>query len=159
MTLTKISRSAGYKIEFIRTYDTFLECFVENDSGETVKMDFAHDTPYRSKPTVQHAPYTMSIDNLLDIACNKLSALFDRAEPKDFVDVYFVCRDFMSLAELIESTRQKHVGIDNYWLAQAFERVRQVNFLPRMIKPLELEVLRSFFLEEASRLIDNIDPA
>ncbi|MCS7222925.1 MAG: hypothetical protein N0A15_16795, partial [Anaerolineae bacterium] len=43
---------------------------------------------YLSQPEVQER-YVCSDSSA--IACNKLSALFDRAEPKDFVDVYFVC--------------------------------------------------------------------
>jgi hypothetical protein len=58
-----------------------------------------------------------------DSAYNKLSALFDRAEPKDFVDVYFICQEVMPFARLIGLARQKHVGIDDYWLAVALRRI------------------------------------
>lgn len=156
--LHDIARKENASLSFTRTYDTFLECFVENEAGEKVKMDFAQDSPFRLQPTEHNAKYAMAIDNQVDIACNKLSALFDRAEPKDFVDVYFISQDVMSFEQLVDKTRQKHLGIDDYWLAVALERVRQVTFLPRMIKPLELSDMQGFFEQEAIKLMDNIDP-
>lgn len=97
------------------------------------------------------------MDNLTDIACNKLSALFDRAEPKDFVDVYFICQEVFPFQQLTELARQKHVGLDDYWLAVALRRVETVELLPRMIKPLALEDLKTFFLDWARTLMEDID--
>lgn len=99
----------------------------------------------------------LQVENLVDIACNKLSALFDRAEPKDFVDVYFICQDIMPFDELVDKTKQKHLGLDDYWLAVALQRVKQVEILPRMIKPLSLDDLKNFFLEQTRKLMVRID--
>jgi hypothetical protein len=55
--------------------------------------------------------------------------------------------------ELTERARQKHVGLDAYWLAQACARVREVQLLPRLIKPVTLDELRAFFEEQARRLM------
>ena len=33
-----------------RTPDTFLQCFLENDEGERIQLDFAQDSPYRLEP-------------------------------------------------------------------------------------------------------------
>ena len=120
-------------------------------------MDFAQDSPYRLQPTLLDTEYNVYVDNATDIACNKLSALFDRAEPKDFVDVFFVCQELMPFAELEELTRQKHVGIDDYWLSVAMQRISQVGILPRMIKPLDLDELQAFFLSLAQEIIGRID--
>ena len=53
----------------------------------------------------------------------------------------------------MEQTRNKHVGIDDYWLAVALQRVTQVEFLPRLIKPVTIEQLQTFFLEQAKQLM------
>lgn len=120
-------------------------------------MDFAQDSPYRLQPTLLDIEYDVYVDNATDIACNKLSALFDRAEPKDFVDVFFVCQELMPFTELEELARQKHVGIDDYWLSVAMQRISQVDILPRMIKPLDLDELQVFFLSLAQEIIGRID--
>jgi predicted nucleotidyltransferase component of viral defense system len=155
--LQDIAKDLNAQVSFTRTLGSFLECFFEGDSGERVKMDFAQDSPYRLQPTLLDTEYNVYVDNATDIACNKLSALFDRAEPKDFVDVFFVCQELMPFAELEELTRQKHVGIDDYWLSVAMQRISQVGILPRMIKPLDLDELQTFFLSLAQEIIGRID--
>jgi hypothetical protein len=144
-------------LEFSRTFNTFIECFITGADNEPVKVDFAQDTPYRLRPTQPNDSYSIQIDSALDIAANKLAALFDRAAEKDFVDVFFVHRELIDFAELLPLAREKQVGMDNYWLAIAFQRVRQVKLLPRMIKPLVLADLQEFFLQLAQDLMTGID--
>jgi predicted nucleotidyltransferase component of viral defense system len=151
-----IAQQLDLEITFTRTLDTFLECFLRSPNGERIEMDFAQDTPYRLEPTHFDSTLHITVDNLTDIACNKLSALFDRAEPKDFVDVYFLCQEKFSFEHLTELARKKHLGIDDYWLAMALRRVELIEFLPRMIKPLSLKELKDFFLEQAKKLMDGI---
>jgi predicted nucleotidyltransferase component of viral defense system len=154
--MREIAQQLGVEITFTRTLDTFLECFLRSPDGERVQMDFAQDTPYRLEPTRVDDTLHIVVDNLTDIACNKLSALFDRAEPKDFVDVYFLCQEAFSFEHLVALTRQKHLGIDDYWLAVALRRAENVEFLPRMIKPLSIEELKAFFLGRAGELMKGI---
>ncbi len=93
---------------------------------------------------------------MTDIACNKLSALFDRAEPKDFVDVYFLCQELFSFEQLLTLAKQKHIGLDDYWLAIALRRVEGIELLPRMIKPVSIDQLKEFFLNKAKGLMENL---
>ncbi len=90
-----IAARLGAQVTFTRTLGTFLECFIRPPGGDRVELDFAQDNPYRLEPARYHAELGIHIDNPTDIACNKLSALFDRVEPKDFVDVYFVAREMI----------------------------------------------------------------
>jgi predicted nucleotidyltransferase component of viral defense system len=159
-TMQEITRRLGLQVEFTRVLDTFMEVFVASSSGERVEFDFAQDSPYRLEPVRKDPELGIRVDNLTDIACNKLSALFDRAEPKDFVDVYFVVRETMPFDQLLSLARLKHVGIDDYWLAVALARVDTVAVLPRMVKTVTLAELRAFFLARARELMDqaNIPP-
>lgn len=100
----------------------------------------------------------MQVERLTDIACNKLSALFDRAEPKDFVDVFFICQEVMPFDELVEKDREKHPGMDDYWLAVALQRVEQIELLPRMVKAVDIDEMKRFFLGQATKLMEKIDP-
>ena len=153
-TMQEIAHRLGLEITFTRTLGTFLEAFVISPDGERVEFDFAQDSPYRLEPTRFDPQLQLAVDNPTDIACNKLSALFDRAEPKDFVDVYFIVREFLPFEQLVALARQKHVGMDDYWLAMALAQVEQVSVLPRMVKPLSLDELKAFFLARAKELMD-----
>jgi predicted nucleotidyltransferase component of viral defense system len=151
-TLEEIARTEGGSLEFARTYPRFLQCFLRQPGGEEVKMDFAVDSPYRLEP-VRPTEYGIAVDGPLDIACNKLSALFDRAAGKDFVDVWFVHREVIPFAELLPKARQKHVGMEDYWLAQSFARARRVAVWPRMLKPLDVDEMVRFFGELSDAII------
>ncbi|MBM3144981.1 MAG: nucleotidyl transferase AbiEii/AbiGii toxin family protein [Chloroflexi bacterium] len=153
-SLEDIAHQINAQVSFIRILGTFIQCFFQNADGERVQIDFAQDSPYRLEPVRLDKEMGIQVENLVDIASNKLSALFDRAEPKDFVDIYFICQNFFPFDELVEKTRQKHLGLDDYWLAIALQRVEQVEILPRMIKPITLEELKIFFLNQAKRLMD-----
>jgi predicted nucleotidyltransferase component of viral defense system len=156
-TMQKIASRLGLEITFTRMLGTFLEAFIISPDGERVEFDFAQDSPYRLEPTRLDQDLDIWVDNPTDIACNKLSTLFDRAEPKDFVDVYFVVREFLPFDQLVRLARQKHVGMDDYWLAVALAQVERVRILPQMVKPLSLDELNTFFLARAKELMDQAD--
>jgi len=155
--LEEISQQINAQVNFTRTLGTFLQCFFQNAAGDRVQIDFAQDSPYRLEPVHLDEDMGIQVENLIDIACNKLSALFDRAAPKDFVDIYFICQNVLTFDELVEKTRKKHLGLDDYWLAVALQRVDQIEILPRMIKPITLEELKHFFLDQVRRLMSKID--
>ncbi len=158
-TMQEIASRLGLEVTFTRTLGTFLEAFVTSPDGERVEFDFAQDSPYRLEPTRLDPELGLWVDSLEDIACNKLSALFGRAEPKDFVDVYFVVQEVLPFDRLVALARRKHVGMDDYWLAMALAQVEQVAVLPRMVKPVSLDELTAFFLARAKELMDQASAA
>ena len=153
--MKELANDLGASISFTRTLEHFLECFLVSAAGERLEMDFALDSPYRLKPKELRQEIGLWVDNSLDISCNKLSALFDRAEPKDFVDIYFIHQELFSLEELLPKAKDKHVGLDNYWLAQAFARVAEVKILPRLIKAVTIEQLSKFFTKQIPWLMQS----
>ena len=144
--------AAGFGIEIVRRFPTFAELRVAG-AGEVLKIDLAEDTPFRLAPVDPGRAEGVDLDSLEDIAANKLAALFGRAEPKDFVDTFFLAKERLPLAELVEQARKKHIGMDDYWFAQAYARVRTVSLLPRMIRSVDLHEMKTFFLAEADRLM------
>lgn len=154
--LEQIALQLDAGLEFSRTFNTFIECFITSPNGERVKLDFAQDTPFRLSPTTLATEYGLQVDGAVDIASNKLAALFGRAAAKDFVDVYFIHHEMMPFHELLPWARNKHVGMDDYWLAISLRRVKTVEILPRMIKPLPIPTLQAFFLGLADDLMTDI---
>jgi len=141
------------RFRITRSFDAFAECLAEFQD-EVVKIDFAYDSPYRLQEIVYQAEFGVFSDNFIDIACNKLSALFDRFESKDFVDIYFIHKKKIPLDELIPLSQQKHIGLDEYWLARAMFSVQDIVFLPRMIKSVSISELQEFFLQYARKLVE-----
>ncbi len=143
-------------VEARRTFNTFVEIIVTSADGENVMLHFAQDSPYRIKPVVFNQEYGVFMDNLLDLSCNKFSALFDRHDMKDFVDIYFIDKEIMRFEEVYQHARKKHVGMEDYWLSQALRYVNDLSILPRMIKPVDLEEMRDFFNKKISSLMSGL---
>lgn len=150
--LGEIASEVQGTLRIARQFENFIEAFVESSSQESVKLDFALDSPYRLRP-IEPSGYGVRVDNPLDIACNKLSALFERAAAKDFIDIYFIIQELFSFDVLLEQAQKKHVGLDRYWLAIAFQQVERIERWPVLKRPCDIDRLRSFFLEKARTLL------
>jgi predicted nucleotidyltransferase component of viral defense system len=151
--LEQIAQQTGARIEIRRQFKTFLEIFLHGQDGEVLKCDFAETSPYRLQPKARSEEFGIFLDSALDISCNKLSALFDRSATKDFVDVYFIDREMFKFSELLENAKQKHIGLDDYWLAISLLKAEELDPLPRMIKPVTIDELKNFFLAQARILM------
>lgn len=155
--LKELAAGLSASLEIRRSFDTFTEALITSAAGELIILHFAEDAPYRFKPLIFNVEFQIYIDNLLDIACNKFSALFDRHEMKDFVDIYFIDKEAVRFEEVYAQAKTKHIGIDSYWLAQALRYINDLTLLPKMIKPLELEELRNFFNQKIEIIIEQIE--
>ena len=151
--LEKICQNLNADIEINRRYKTFLNCTLTSEENEHVKIDFAQDVPFRLQPLVYKEEFGIYIDNSLDVACNKFSALFDRAETKDFVDIFWIDKTLFTFDEIYENAKKKHVGLDDYWLAISLQKVNLVEELPRMVVSLTIEELKEFFNNKVENLM------
>jgi predicted nucleotidyltransferase component of viral defense system len=141
-------------IAYRRLYDRRI--FFLKKKEEELKMEFTlYPFPQLHEPEPRDG---VPVDSLLDIAANKLMALVDRIEAKDFVDLYFIVKEkgitFVELCELVKKKFQ--FTIDPVALGSEFAKVRTLKYLPRMVKSLTLLDLKQFYGDEAKRLTENI---
>jgi len=151
--LEDIKKKLSASIKVRRTFNTFTEIIVTKNKEEPVLLHFAQDSPYRLKPTIFNKEYGIFVDNILDIACNKFSALFDRHDMKDFVDIYFIDKEKMKFEEIYKNAKKKHLGLDDYWLSLSLKYINDLTILPRMIKPVSVKELQNFFNEKIKFLM------
>lgn len=98
------------------------------------------------------------VDALENIGANKITAIFGRTDAKDFVDLYFILQSGCAFETLLRMAQQKDTGLSEFYLAGMMRRVSQLTRLPKMVKPLDLEVLQKFFLQLADDLLLSIKP-
>jgi len=142
-------RKEGLKVERLRGFQSFVELSVSSDSDSSV-IHFALDSPFRfEQPSTSKEIPGIKIDSLIDIATNKLLALFGRAALRDFIDVYFLIQEHFSKNELIEKAAQKDPGFDLYWLGVAMGRVdgfsEDAPDLHLLTRPCPMSELKEFF--------------
>jgi len=139
--------SFTFTSEFQQAVYIFLLKF---NNAETLKVDFGY-YPYKQieKP---HELNGIKTDSLKDIAVNKFLTITQRTTAKDFVDLYFLLEKF-TVWDLIEGVRMKfRMQLESFTLASDFLKVEDFDYLPRMIKPLKIDELKSYFRQKAKEI-------
>ncbi len=151
----KVRKALGMtEARYRRAYDRRM-FFFPIASGE-LKIEFTY---YPFAPI--HQPDDregLRVDSLEDIAANKLMALIDRVEPKDFVDLFFILKETeITVSKLRELLAKKfHLQLEAMTLGSEFSKVRSIEALPKMIKPLSITMLKQFFSDRARELASDI---
>lgn len=140
------------KFDYEKLYDR--NQFYYKIDKEELKLEFTR-YPFRQ---LNEAMEWMGIkvDSLKDIAANKLMAMLDRFDPKDFADLYFLLQEF-KLAEVKKDAEKKFgIKIDDLFLGSELAKVKRVEALPKMIKKITISELKNFFEKEAKNLKNKI---
>ena len=133
--------------EFLQVVHIFFLTFKNN---EKIKVDFGF-YPYK-RIEEGRIVNGMRTDSLTDIAVNKLLTLTQRSSIKDFVDLYFLLQTF-TIWDLIEGVQVKFKRqLEPFIVASDFLKVEDFDYLPKMIKPLTLHELKTFFTQRAKEL-------
>ncbi|MCC7162515.1 MAG: nucleotidyl transferase AbiEii/AbiGii toxin family protein [Anaerolineae bacterium] len=155
-TIQQVAQELGASFSISVATPTFRQMFLTIPT-ESLKIDLVRDI------NVQFgAHWTVGrviVDSLENIGVNKVLAIFGRTTSKDFVDLYFILQEGYSLGRLVTLAKEKDPGLTEFYLAGMMRQVRNLDRLPRMIKPLELPVLRQFFLDLEQEMLRNIKPA
>lgn len=136
-----------FQSEFIE--ETYL-FYLSFKNGARLKVDFTH---YPYKQLKQKRRYRdIKVDSRFDIAANKLITIIQRTDVKDFVDLFFLLKKF-TVWDLIAGAEVKfRQKVDPLILASDFLKIEGFDFLPKMIKPVALKNLKSFYRGLALRV-------
>ncbi|HWP24203.1 MAG TPA: nucleotidyl transferase AbiEii/AbiGii toxin family protein [Candidatus Binatia bacterium] len=149
--------SLGVKVEEIRSFSSFWEAVASGDN-ESFKIQLAYDSPFLLRPTEEQEG--LRIHSFEDIAVGKLLALFGRAEERDFIDVYCIVKSGkLSLEEMIELAKKKDLGLDEYYLAIAFEQAEKIpddaaKLKVDLVTPVDPKEIKNLFFAEAVKLLE-----
>lgn len=140
------------KVEYQKLYDRNI--FIFKLKNEDLKVEFT-EYPF-SILAKQSKKDDITVDSFRDVAANKLMALLDRFDPKDFVDLYFILKE-RRLDSVRKDTEKKFgIKIDNIFLGGELSKVRRIEALPKMIKPVTVEKLKDFFSKQSQDLKDSV---
>ena len=148
----------GWIVDVIRTGPEFRRLEITRptsvpDQTEVVYVDLAVDSPPTAEPMITiagpaFAPY--------ELAIRKTGALFARAEPRDFTDVYALHQQF-DRAEILHDAAGADAGFDLQVFVQmlrSHRRLRDEDF-PETTAPIE--ELRAYFDAWADQLAQTTD--
>lgn len=117
------------------TLNTFLD---------TVKLQFLHYPYPLLESTIDWEGFSLS--SVLDVACTKIITISMRGSKKDFVDLFFLLREY-SLQELFEKVDQKYQGVkyNRTHLAKSLIYFEDADIqpMPRMLQNVRWEEVKA----------------
>ena len=98
------------------------------------------------------------IASLLDIGLMKLVAISQRGSRRDFVDLFFICRQSIPLADLLVSLPQKFAGV-NYSLPHILRSLvyfddAEKEPMPTMLVSIRWSDIKRFFQAQVKRIAE-----
>ncbi len=102
----------------------------------------------------------MRVAGVLDLALMKLAAIGQRGRKRDFIDLYFICREHYALDQLLARMPEKFpkVTYPSYHLlrALAYFRDAEPDSMPQMLVPCRWQDVKRFFEGEVRRLMQEL---
>lgn len=152
--IKEIERELKPKKLDIKKIDGRYEILITNKNF--CKIDFNY-YPY---PRIANSKIykNITVDSIKDIAANKTLSLFDRNEPKDLFDLYFIITKKnikpKQLLKLVENKFKLKLSEDIFW-SEALKSLKQIKSLKPYIirtknKELLLNKIENFFLENSA---------
>lgn len=100
---------------------------------------------------------SLSIADIGDIAAMKIDAIATRGAKRDFIDLYFICRNNYHLSQILDIYDRKY---QNLAVAKVHIMKSIVYFedaesdeMPRMLKPCKWEEVKKYFENEVKKLV------
>ena len=135
----ELCRLRNWEVHTLHSTETFVRLHVSG--SEELLIDLALDASPRQTPTMSFIGPTFSLDEL---AARKLLALFDRAMPRDFVDIYALTRDRQP-ETLLRDAREIDPGIDVPNLLLALRQIDHYRDEDLPAPGVEIPAIREFF--------------
>lgn len=86
-----------------------------------------------------------------DIGCMKISAVYSRGTKKDFIDLFFICKNIIDFKELLELFKKKYKDVD-YNMIHILKSLvyfddAEKDPMPKMLTPVSWNKVKEFFYE------------
>ena len=135
-----------------RLYDRRI--FIFPTETEELKIEFT-EYPYDQLDAMTTID-GVAVDSIRDIAANKTMAIFDRFEPKDYVDLAVLLKNF-PLKNMLDDAHLKFgVRIEPISFGAKLMLVEKLPVMPKMLIPLTKDQIVKRITAEAERLKDQV---
>ena len=118
----------------------------------TLKVDFNYYPFPRIERGMKYK--NIDVDSAYDIAVNKVHTIAMKPRARDFLDIYFLIKDRgYHFADLLMKAKAKFDWhIDPVQLGSRLLQARELADYPRMLKPIDHNEWKQFFVQEARKL-------
>lgn len=119
---------------------------------EILKIDFNYYPFPRIEKGIKFK--NIEVDSILDIAVNKVHTISMKPRARDFIDLYFIvaAKQYQFYDLLMYAKAKFDWHIDPLQLGSRLYEARELKDYPRMLKEIEHDQWKQFFVEEARKL-------
>ena len=100
--------------------------------------------------------HRISIADIRDIAAMKIGAVASRGTKRDFVDLYFICKETVSLPEAVQLYDKKYKNLAATGLhimkSLVYFNDAEPDEMPKMLRPCNWEEVKGFFEQEVKKI-------
>lgn len=157
----EIKKNIGFeKINYKKIFDRF-EFIFENP--ETLRVEFVYYNHDKKTIHKRNKLQGIYIDSLEDVAANKTLTYFDRVEPKDLFDIYFLLtQEQFTVNTLLELARQKFglIFTESTFWSEAFKTLPLLHTLKPLIESQNnqsetklLKIIEEYFKKESAKFL------
>jgi len=128
---------------------TFQLFFTEEN---ILKVDFNYYPFPRIEKGIKYK--NLAVDSVLDIAVNKVHTIAMKPRARDFLDIFFILKEKnYEFSDLILKSKAKFDWhIDPIQFGSRLLAASDASDYPRMLKPIDHQEWKNFFVEEARKL-------
>ena len=141
------------KIEFQHGFGLYSFFFYPQGEVAKYKIDFGQYPFGTIKPLKNFSG--LKVEDLLDIAVDKIHTISVRPRSRDFIDLYFILnrQKQWNLTELNKRAIEKfEIRVDPIQLGSNLLQAETLADMPIMLKPIDIKAMRQFFMNEAKKL-------
>lgn len=137
---------------------TYNEIFLENKKeGWKQKIDIVQEQP-KHFGKISHID-NIAVDSLVNIATNKILAVFGRLEPKDYIDLFVIfTKTDLLFDEMFVLAKQKDAGLSEFYFANTIADADRFETLPKMRVPFDKNIFVRFYQNLSRKLLLKIKP-
>jgi predicted nucleotidyltransferase component of viral defense system len=97
------------------------------------------------------------VTDIRDIAAMKIGAIASRGTKRDFVDLYFICKNTVSLPDIIQLYDKKYENLATTEIhimkSLVYFNDAEPDEMPKMLKKIDWEDVKKYFEDEVRRLV------
>lgn len=102
----------------------------------------------------------LRVDSVENIGSNKITAIFNRTEAKDFIDLYFILqKKLFTFEKLFQDAKKKDLGMNEFYLAHMLLEVKNLKNFPKMLTSFNKDKMVKLFVSLANRLLLEAKPS
>jgi len=100
----------------------------------------------------------INVTDICDLAAMKIAAVASRGAKRDFVDIYFICKEGMSLKEIIHFYNEKYKNLaavrTHILKSLVYFEDAESNEMPEMLKQANWEEVKKYLETEVKKLVN-----